>query len=137
MLRENRATAQYALNQSKPKPITPNRKAQLLQVLTQQFEDLTSKLQAPAAESALGAAADGDYADRASNTAGQSDHFAMRRIWQNMLAEVEQAISRLEQGTFGLCMRCERVIPEERLMAMPSAALCIDCARQQRKAKTY
>lgn len=134
MLQENRATAQYALNQSKPKPITPKRKAQLLEVLTQQFEDLTSKLQSSGAEFAL-AAGNGDYADRASNTVRQSDHFAMRRIWENKLADVEQAISRLEQGTFGLCVRCGGVIPEERLMAMPTAILCIDCARQQSKAK--
>lgn len=46
------------------------------------------------------------------------------------LGENEQAIARLAAGTYGTCTRCARKIGAARLDARPSAALCIDCARE-------
>ena len=45
-----------------------------------------------------------------------------------MLADVERAIVKLEDGTYGICDRCGRLIPEARLEARPWSVLCIDCA---------
>ncbi len=46
------------------------------------------------------------------------------------LRRVEEALVRMAQGRYGLCIDCEQAIPAERLMAEPDAARCLTC--QQR-----
>jgi RNA polymerase-binding protein DksA len=50
---------------------------------------------------------------------------------EDQLVEVEQALERIEEGTYGICANCGQAIQAERLEALPSAALCIDCQRQE------
>jgi DnaK suppressor protein len=49
---------------------------------------------------------------------------------QVRLGENGDALARLAAGTYGNCTRCARQIGAARLDARPSAALCIDCARE-------
>jgi RNA polymerase-binding transcription factor DksA len=44
-----------------------------------------------------------------------------------VLAEIDGALFRLAIGSFGLCQRCGCAIPEDRLEAIPMAALCLRC----------
>ena len=44
------------------------------------------------------------------------------------LADVDDALERVEQGTYGLCERCGRPIPEGRLEARPVARTCVACS---------
>jgi RNA polymerase-binding protein DksA len=44
------------------------------------------------------------------------------------LDALDDAASRIEAGTYGVCERCGRDIGSERLAARPSARLCVDCA---------
>jgi DnaK suppressor protein len=68
-----------------------------------------------------------DFADIASDdmdrkmleTIGSKDMKRMKLI--------DSAISRIEQGKYGLCMKCGKKIPKERLQAIPYALLCIEC----------
>jgi RNA polymerase-binding transcription factor DksA len=46
---------------------------------------------------------------------------------QGLLREIEQALTRLRQGTYGVCERCQRPINPYRLRAIPYATLCIAC----------
>lgn len=46
------------------------------------------------------------------------------------IASVQRALARIEDGTYGKCVRCGGEIGAARLEARPEAALCIDCARQ-------
>jgi DnaK suppressor protein len=46
------------------------------------------------------------------------------------LDEIEDALVRLEAGTFGLCDRCGRAIPLSRLRALPMTRHCYDCQQQ-------
>lgn len=41
---------------------------------------------------------------------------------------IEAALDRIRQGTYGVCVVCGEAIPEERLDAVPHAAICRDCA---------
>lgn len=41
--------------------------------------------------------------------------------------EIDQALARLESGTYGLCERCHAPIPKARLKALPHAAMCVAC----------
>lgn len=49
---------------------------------------------------------------------------------QRKLDHIAAALDRIEQGSFGKCLRCSREIGEERLESNPEAELCIHC--QQR-----
>lgn len=44
-------------------------------------------------------------------------------------SEIMGALTRLEQGVFGLCVLCRKPVPRTRLQAMPHARHCIDCQR--------
>lgn len=48
----------------------------------------------------------------------------------NILADVDAALARLQDDAFGVCQQCGKKISDERLKAIPYAALCIECARQ-------
>jgi DnaK suppressor protein len=45
------------------------------------------------------------------------------------LEAIRAAVERVEQGTFGHCVRCHREISKERLSAVPYTPFCVDCAR--------
>lgn len=55
---------------------------------------------------------------------GQADALAAK------LSSVRRALEKLEDGTYGICDRCGGSIPEERLEARPSSALCISCSAE-------
>ena len=44
-----------------------------------------------------------------------------------LLNSVQEAISRIEIGAFGVCLHCEEGIPEKRLKAVPWASCCLSC----------
>ncbi len=45
------------------------------------------------------------------------------------LADVDRALAKLDEGTYGICDNCDAAIPEARLEARPWTALCVDCSR--------
>ncbi len=48
---------------------------------------------------------------------------------EELLAAIDAALQRIEDGTYGICSNCGKPIGEERLEALPWADLCIDCAK--------
>ncbi len=52
---------------------------------------------------------------------------------QMMIREIEAALNRVASGTYGLCRRCKEEIAAARLRVLPTATLCIDCARAVEK----
>jgi RNA polymerase-binding transcription factor len=44
--------------------------------------------------------------------------------------EIDDALARLARGAYGNCEACGRLIPLERLRAMPAARLCVDCQKK-------
>lgn len=53
---------------------------------------------------------------------------ALRRGAQEELAEIDAALGRVADGTYGICARCGRAIPAERMEVRPTAQLCVTCA---------
>ena len=45
-----------------------------------------------------------------------------------MLHDVDRALAKIEEGTYGICDRCGRLIPEARLDARPWSVRCVECA---------
>lgn len=44
-----------------------------------------------------------------------------------LLKEVHAALKRVDDGSYGVCLRCEEEIPEKRMKAVPWAAYCVGC----------
>ncbi|MEV4629185.1 TraR/DksA C4-type zinc finger protein [Micromonospora sp. NPDC049523] len=50
---------------------------------------------------------------------------------RRQLAELDVALQRLDDGTYGVCEGCARPIPVERLAVRPSARTCVTCANRR------
>jgi RNA polymerase-binding transcription factor len=51
----------------------------------------------------------------------------------HVLTEIDGALARIDEGTYGVCERCGESIGEERLEALPWATLCIEDKRKQER----
>ncbi len=60
---------------------------------------------------------------------------ALERQLKENLADVEHALHKFEEGTYGLCDICGRPIPPERLQALPQASLCLECKAKNVKSR--
>ena len=79
-----------------------------------------------------------DEIDLASSEYTQSMVFRLRDREKFLLKKIEKALSRIEDGTFGICERCEEPISPKRLEARPVTTLCIRCKEEQeKKEKSY
>ncbi len=58
---------------------------------------------------------------------------ALERQLKEQLAEIEYALHKFEDGTYGLCDVCHQPIDPARLEALPQATLCLKCKAQQVK----
>jgi len=55
---------------------------------------------------------------------------------QTRIADLQQALHKLEQDDYGFCESCGRPIAVERLEALPQTTLCIECARRKEQEET-
>ena len=60
---------------------------------------------------------------------GEADALASKLA--ETLAEVEAALAKIADGSYGVCERCGQEIATARLEAKPAARLCIDCASKR------
>jgi RNA polymerase-binding transcription factor DksA len=56
---------------------------------------------------------------------------ALRGQAERRLADLDDALGRLDAGTYGICETCRRPIAADRLAARPAARTCIECARRR------
>jgi RNA polymerase-binding protein DksA len=52
------------------------------------------------------------------------------------IRQIDEALERLANGTFGICESCEKPIPKSRLKIIPYARLCIECKRDEENGKS-
>lgn len=74
-----------------------------------------------------------DYGDVAAETFEREKGFALETSVQGMLRMVEDALRKLDAGTYGVCERCGQPIDIERLRALPFARLCIRCKTEEER----
>ena len=60
---------------------------------------------------------------------------ALEKQLGEQLVEVEHALQKIEDGTYGLCDSCGQPIAENRLEALPQASLCIECKAKNAKTR--
>ncbi|MER7742521.1 TraR/DksA C4-type zinc finger protein [Streptomyces sp. NPDC096538] len=73
-----------------------------------------------------------DAADFASTSEALTRHLAETRRTRALLAHVERAIGRLQDNSYGYCLRCGEEIEEERLQAFPHVENCLRCETRRR-----
>ena len=71
---------------------------------------------------------DQNFADSSQVTAERGEVEVLLGSLRESLAKVEDALRRLDEGTYGDCERCHEPIPSARLEAMPDARRCMTCA---------
>ncbi len=79
------------------------------------------------------AAAGGDSADVAFESGTEEMASQLAELDARELHQIERALQRLKQGTYGLCESCGCKIPVGRLNALPYTTLCIACQREMEK----
>jgi DnaK suppressor protein len=72
-----------------------------------------------------------DLADQASEGYRKEFLYSLSDSDRATLLQVEEALRRMDEGTYEECMSCGEKIPLARLKAIPWASLCIDCQEQQ------
>ncbi|HEY7439463.1 MAG TPA: TraR/DksA C4-type zinc finger protein [Acidimicrobiia bacterium] len=75
---------------------------------------------------------DEGFADSGQVTAERGEVDALAGTLLENLKEIEDALAKVDGGTYGLCESCGSPISEARLTAMPSARLCIACASKRK-----
>jgi RNA polymerase-binding transcription factor len=60
--------------------------------------------------------------------------FALMEMESETLRRIDEAMLRLQAGTYGVCAECDTTIAEARLRALPFATLCRDCQEQTEEA---
>ena len=74
--------------------------------------------------------ATGDSADLAFDSGSEEVASQLAELESRELAQIERALAKLKQGTYGLCEGCAKKIPVARLNALPFSTTCIECQRE-------
>ena len=72
-----------------------------------------------------------DPNDRASVESDRSFELRLRGRERKLMEKIDEAIARIEDGTYGICDDCGEDIAVKRLEARPVAKFCIDCKTKQ------
>ena len=79
-----------------------------------------------------------DETDLAASEINQNLIFKLRDRERQLLAKIDEALGRMDEGTFGSCQDCEEPIEPRRLEARPVSTLCIACKeKQEHREKIY
>ena len=74
----------------------------------------------------------GDLADQASGNNEVHIALKLRQTDAKILQAIEEALQRIERGTYGVCRDCGEPIAEARLHAIPWTRVCIKCKEKQK-----
>ena len=72
-----------------------------------------------------------DTGDQASAVANQNFILRLKEREQKLLKKIEEALDRIDRGTYGICEECGERIGLKRLKARPVTTLCIECKTEQ------
>lgn len=76
-----------------------------------------------------------DQMDSASTTEEIETHAGLIARAEEKLRYLDEAMTRLEAGKYGRCLKCGGAIPVQRLIAIPFASYCIDCQEKLHRAR--
>lgn len=76
---------------------------------------------------------DNHLADTATETYDRELDYTLEENSEHVLADIDAALKRITEDTYGICTNCGEPIAVERLEALPWATLCIDCKRDRER----
>ncbi len=74
-----------------------------------------------------------DFADVASDDIDRKMIEALGSQDIKRLRAIDAALGRINLGKYGICVKCNKKIPQERLLALPYAVLCVDCQKGEER----
>lgn len=74
-----------------------------------------------------------DSADGATDYNSLETNFSLAAREGKYLVYLEEALTRIRKGTFGVCKVCGELIPKARLLAVPTATKCVNCKEETKK----
>ena len=77
----------------------------------------------------------GDEMDVARSTSDVETHASLIERAEDRLRLIDQALARVDNGSYGTCGECGEDIPVERLKALPFALLCVDCQEKRGRSR--
>lgn len=86
-----------------------------------------------AAKRAASGEGSGDEADAGAKTFEREHELSLAANGRELLQQVERALARMVDGTWGSCERCRSAIPKPRLQAAPRATLCVACKQREER----
>jgi DnaK suppressor protein len=72
-----------------------------------------------------------DFAEQAVQTENDEVLDYLGNVTRSEIEQVKQAITRIDEGDYGVCEMCGEPIKKERLKALPFTRLCIKCAEKK------
>lgn len=100
-------------------------KEEILEDIKHISEDTLKKSQKDASGDISGYAY--HMADVATDTYDREFSLGLASNGQKLLYELDDALKKIEEGTFGICEECKSIITKTRLKAVPYARLCVKC----------
>lgn len=99
--------------------------------LEQERSDLRARLAEMGLLSGGELSFDQNFADSSQVTAERGEVEALAGSLRESLTDVDAALVKLDEGTFGVCEGCGQPISPDRLEAKPAARLCMECASKR------
>ena len=75
----------------------------------------------------------GDEADAGTKTFEREHEMSLANNSRDLLLQIERALARLDEGSYGRCEDCGKPIPKARLQAAPRATLCVSCKQREER----
>ena len=123
-----------------PKESARDRYAELKRILEERRREILTQVQVKMRDvRAEGASGESqgvlDSAESSEADIQDDIEFALIQMKSETLHKIEEALSRLEEGTYGNCFECGDEIEERRLRALPFAVRCKDCEEAREMAE--
>lgn len=74
-----------------------------------------------------------DIADKATSSYTKEFLFSLSDTERTLVQQIEQALARIDEGTYGTCTHCANPLIEKRLEAVPWTPYCLDCMELSEK----
>ncbi|WP_067463500.1 TraR/DksA family transcriptional regulator [Actinomadura macra] len=104
--------------------------------LEEQISALRREIAASASQIAEGDTSEGagdDQADAGAKTYEREHELALSYNSQDLLAQIERAVQRMDAGTYGICESCAKPIGKARLQVFSRATLCVTCKQREER----
>ena len=113
------------------KKLILKRKDEILENIKHISEDTLKKSQKDASGDISGYTY--HMADVATDTYDREFSLGLASNERNLLYELDDALKKIDEGTFGICEECKSLITKTRLKALPYARLCVKCQEKKEK----